>query len=246
MRKWVVDQSTCFAPNILNSLTPSLYEKALNSYKMLSPRIIGAMEDLYLPRGIFIALEGIDGSGTSTHASLLTKWLGKKNIPVLRTHEPTDAPIGKLIRIILRDETIPPATDALLFAADRVEHTIQRIEPALKKGIVVISDRYMESSIAYQSSSNLSIEWIETINQFATRPDLTILLDVSPTISLKRKRRRKPQDKFESIQFLTKVREIFLQRAKEQNFTVINAEGPISEVQKQIQTSVEPLLTTLK
>lgn len=197
-------------------------------------------------KGIFIALEGIDGSGTTTHTRLLSKWLRAKGFLVVQTHEPTNKRIGRLIREILRDPSIQPAIDALLFAADRIDHTVNRIQPALDKGKIVITDRYVESSITYQSSSGLDIEWVKQLNQYALTPDLTILLDLPPEIALNRKHRPKPKEKFEHTVFLEKVRRCFLSRAKELNFQIINAEKPINEVQQKIQDVVEPLLGNLK
>jgi len=199
-----------------------------------------------MARGIFIAIEGIDGSGTTTHSKLLAEWIEQQNIPVLLTHEPSDSEIGKLIRIILRDKMIPPATDALLFAADRVNHTQKEILPALENGFVAISDRYVESSIAYQSSSGLPMDWVAQINCFAIKPDLTILLDVSPTTGLGRKRKQGYREKFEFTSFLKQVRQVFLNRANEKSFTIINAETSIREVQSKIRAAVEPLLRSLK
>ncbi len=199
-----------------------------------------------MPSGFFIALEGIDGSGTTTHCQLLANWLRSQDKPVLQTHEPTSNGIGKLIRVTLRDQNVTPATDALLFAADRVYHTVHKIQPALEKGMIVISDRYIESSIAYQTASGLSIEWIQEINRFAKKPDLTILLDIPPEISLKRKKYPRPRDKFETTPFLTKVRQIFLTRAKELAFSIINANNPIHQVQAKVQNEVAQLLTRVK
>ena len=196
--------------------------------------------------GLFIALEGIDGSGTTTHTRLLGKWLANKGWEVMQTHEPTNYRIGRLLREILRDAAVPPAVDALLFAADRVDHTIRRIQPALDQGKIVITDRYIESSVAYQSSSGLQKEWVLALNQFALQPNLTILLDIPPEVALRRKKKPKPREKFEKVAFLTKVRQVFLDRAKEQGFTIIKAEQSIKEVQHQIQKLVEPLLRSFK
>ena len=196
--------------------------------------------------GLFIALEGIDGSGTTTHARLLGKWLTNKGLEVVQTQEPTNYRIGRLLRDILQDASVPPAVDALLFAADRVDHTIHRIQPSLDQGKVVITDRYIESSVAYQSTSGLDREWVLALNQFALQPNLTILLDIPPEVALRRKRKPKPKEKFEQAAFLTKVRQVFLDRAKEQGFPVISAEQSIKEVQNQIQKLVEALLRSFK
>lgn len=200
----------------------------------------------FMSSGIFIAIEGIDGSGTSTHSRLLANWLKRKQIPVYLTHEPTNGKIGLLIRDRLRDELVPAATDALLFAADRVDHTLQEIIPALEQRTVVISDRYVESSITYQTSTGLDLEWVAEINRYALTPDLTILLDIEPQIALQRKKKPQLKEKFEHINFLTKVRKIFLERAKNQGFSIVKTKAPISKVQNQIQKLVEPLLVNLK
>lgn len=199
-----------------------------------------------MQQGLFIALEGIDGSGTTTHTKLLSKWLRKKGFEVVETHEPTDERIGKLIRQILQDTTVSPAIDALLFAADRIDNTLNKIQPALDKGQIVITDRYVESSFAYQCSSGLDREWVQNLNRYALTPTITFVLDIAPKTALARKRRPKPKEKFEYVTFLEKVRQIFIERAQENGFTIIDAACSIREVQNQIQQQIENLLTTLK
>ena len=199
-----------------------------------------------MQQGVFIALEGIDGSGTTTHTKLLVNWLRKKGLEVVETHEPTNERIGRLIREILRDTTVSPAIDALLFAADRIDNTLNKIQPALDQGKIVITDRYVESSFAYQCSSGLEREWVQNLNRYALTPTITFLLDISPKIALARKRRPKPKEKFEHVAFLEKVRQIFLERAQENGFVIINAESSIQEVQKKLQKHIDKLLTTLK
>lgn len=199
-----------------------------------------------MQEGLFIALEGIDGSGTTTHTKLLSKWLRKKGLEVVETHEPTDERIGRLIRKILRDTTVSPAIDALLFAADRIDNTVNKIQPGLDKGKIVITDRYVESSFAYQCSSGLDPDWVQNLNRYALTPDITFLLDLSPKIALARKRRPKPKEKFEHVNFLEKVRQTFLERAQQNKFVIINAEVSVIAVQNKIQEHVGQLLTTLK
>ncbi len=199
-----------------------------------------------MQQGFFIALEGIDGSGTTTHTKLLSNWLRKKGLEVVETHEPTDERIGRLIREVLRDSTVSPAIDALLFAADRIDNTLNKIQPALDQGKIVITDRYVESSFAYQCSSGLDREWVQNLNRYALTPTVTYLLDISPKIALGRKRRPKPKEKFEHVAFLEKVRQIFIERAQENGFVIINAGRSIQEVQKQIQKHMVSLLATLK
>ncbi len=156
--------------------------------------------------GHFIVLEGIDGSGTSTQAALLGKWFRARGLPVLVTHEPTDGPIGAMIRQVLTHRLVvcgmtgpraPTwATMALLFAADRLDHLESSILPNLLDGVTVISDRYDLSSIAYQSITSAAnvdpsvVEWVRTINGRARRPDLTIVLDVAPEVAARRREER--------------------------------------------------------
>lgn len=197
----------------------------------------------------FIVLEGIDGSGTTTHSQLLTKFLEEKGLNVHLTQEPSSSIIGDLLKKILLDENIPPETDALLFAADRYIHYNNEIEKKLENGYIVISDRYLESSIVYQSSQTdqISIEWIENINKFVGIPDIIIILDLPPEVSLKRKLSHlkstgKNKEKFENLNFLVKVRNRFLERAKEKGYKIINSENSIELVQNEIQNYIKSQL----
>lgn len=146
-------------------------------------------------RGHFIVLEGIDGAGTTTQLQLLGMALEARGLAVHKTREPSDGPVGKLIRQYLRHgltlesgEPRPVSWDtmALLFAADRVDHVASEIEPALARGSWVLSDRYDLSSLAYQSATAPSgdvVAWIRTLNARAMRPDLTLVLDVPPELA---------------------------------------------------------------
>lgn len=190
--------------------------------------------------GIFIVLDGIDGCGSTTHSRILAEHLKVQGHKVHLTHEPTDFDIGILIRKYLKDKSIPPYTDALLFAADRALHYHNEIKKKLDEGYIVISDRYIESSIVYQSvqSSEITIKWVKTINKFVKKPDITIILDVDPKISLSRKHDIN-LEKFEDIYFLNKVREIFLKRAEDEHYFVITSDDIIEIVQDQVQNIVE-------
>ena len=187
----------------------------------------------------FIVLDGIDGSGTTTHSNLLTGFLEHKKYKVHLTKEPTNNEIGILLRKYLKNKTIPPSVDALLFAADRAYHYLIEIKNKLDENHVVISDRYIESSIVYQSiqSNELSMDWVKIINKFAKKPDLTIILDIDPKVSLARKNEQE-FEKFEDIEFLNNVRELYLSRAKEENHIVINSDDIIEIVQEKIQEIV--------
>jgi dTMP kinase len=187
----------------------------------------------------FLVLEGIDGSGTSTHSHLLKGFLESKGFKVHLTVEPSESDIGKLVRKYLKDKNVPPTTDALLFAADRDFHYQNEIKEKLSEGYIVISDRYIESSIVYQSlqSDEISIDWVKNINKFAGKADLTIILDIDPKISLARKTSEN-LEKFEYISFLDKVRNLYISRAKEEDYFIINTNDIIEFVQQKIQDIV--------
>ncbi len=190
-------------------------------------------------KGIFIVIDGIDGSGTTTHSKLLADWLKTEKL-VLLTHEPSENEIGKLIRRLLKTP-LPAAVDALLFAADRVLHT-EEIKNALNEGKIVISDRYLESSICYQGVE-LYEEWIFVLNKHAMSPDITIILDIEPEIGLKRK--EDASEKFEKVGFLKRVRENFLRRAKMLRNPVINTNDKIEDVQQKIRDFVSSFIKSL-
>ncbi|MFX1277012.1 MAG: dTMP kinase [Promethearchaeota archaeon] len=185
---------------------------------------------------IFIVLDGIDGCGSTTHSKILKGFLENEGFKVHLTKEPSDNEIGKILRMYLKNKEIPPTTDALMFAADRDLHYHSEIKKKLDEGCIVISDRYIESSIVYQSvsSTEISVNWVKEINKFAGKPDITIILDIDPRISLKRKSDQN-LEKFEEISFLDKVRALYLSRAKEEGYEVINSDDIIELVQEKIQ-----------
>ena len=145
-------------------------------------------------KGQFIVLEGIDGAGTTTQAELLSAALRREGREVLTTGEPSDGPIGNLIRQALTGRLGLPAragalsdeTLALLFAADRMDHLRAQILPALDRGQVVICDRYVLSSLAYQGAV-VPMDWVEQINAHAVSPDLTIFLEVDAETAAERR-----------------------------------------------------------
>ena len=190
-------------------------------------------------KSFFIVLDGIDGSGSSTHSKLLCGFLELFNLKVYLTQEPSNNEIGLLLRKFLKNKDIPPSTDALMFAADRDLHYRNEIKPKLDQGYIVISDRYVESSLIYQSlqSQEISLEWVKILNKFAALPDLTIILDIDPKISLSRKTQEN-LEKFEDTTFLDKVRALYLSRAKKNNYFIINTDDIIEIVQGRIQKIV--------
>lgn len=193
-------------------------------------------------KGVFICIEGLDASGKTTQACLLVKALQKRGFKVLYTTEPSPRKIGELIRtyVLQRRRRVKTVTEALLFAADRVDHVENRIKPALRKGKIVVSDRYVYSSLAYQGAAGLDIKWIEEINQFALLPNLAIYIDVPPEVVVKRIKRKKTV--MERLQIQKKVREVYMKLVEEGRLVLIDGNRPKEEVAKDILRHVLDLL----
>jgi len=194
-------------------------------------------------RGVFITFEGIDGSGKSTHIRLLSRELRRRGYEVLRTTEPTNSRIGRLIRESIQDAStrMPLRVEALLFAADRLHHVKSLIEPALREGKIVLSDRYIHSSIAYQGAGGLSQGWIRVINRYAPRADLSIYLDIPPEVAMKRMERRR-KSVFEVLPLQQKIREIYLKLVREGELLFIDGNRPVRAVQMDVRKVVFNLL----
>ena len=199
-------------------------------------------------KGRFIVFEGLDGSGQSTQANLLRNFLIKKGFEVILTKEPTlTSKAGKEIREVLdKKKTIPPAKLQELFAKDRKEHLGKVIIPALKKGKIVISDRYFFSSFAYGKASGVNLEWLIKINNDFLLPDITFLLKVSPKICLERIKKRnkgKKRTLFEEKEKLEKVWQVYkILPTRFKNIYIINGEKPIKEVFKTIKKIINSKL----
>ncbi|MDR1992063.1 MAG: dTMP kinase [Nitrososphaerota archaeon] len=159
--------------------------------------------------GIFIVLEGLDGSGKTTQAKILAQRLSESYSTYL-TAEPSCGKIGTFIRecCLYEQMRLPIEAEALLFAADRIEHMQAELKPALEQGKLVICDRYLYSSLAYQGNSGLSLDWIKTINARALQPDFSVFLDVPPERVLERLRRKKSV--METLEVQRRVREVYL------------------------------------
>ncbi|MFP3278720.1 MAG: dTMP kinase [Candidatus Micrarchaeota archaeon] len=193
--------------------------------------------------GLFIAFEGLDGAGSTTQAYLLEQYLKQKN-KVLLTKEPTQNIIGGIIRAVLKgDLKLSSQTLQLLFAADRANHLEKEILPALKKGFIVISDRYLFSSVAYGASAGLDREWLLKINEKFRMPDITIFLDVKPETCIKRiSESRFNFELFEQEEKLRKVREEYMALAEKFGFKVINGEGSIKATHKKVLEIIKKYL----
>lgn len=200
--------------------------------------------------GSFIVFEGGEGAGKSTQEELLAQWLQDHGKTVVRTREPGGTPAGEAIRTVLLSNEYAGLTDraeALLFAAARGEHAAQVIRPALEAGVIVVCDRYLDSSVAYQGyGRDLGAEYVKNLSLWATQdlvPDLTVLLDVDPTIGLSRVQ---SPDRLESepIEYHQRVRQAFIEisKADPTRYLVIDANQGKDAIAEQIRARVAQLL----
>lgn len=190
-----------------------------------------------------IALEGIDGAGTTTQTRLLQSALAARGHAVHATCEPSQGPVGKLLREVLRGELAADAhTVALLFAADRLQHVRDEIQPAQRAGQIVISDRYVLSSLAYQSLE-CDEAWVAAINRFAPAANLTILLDISVEMAAARRAQQgRAAERFDALDVQRRVAERYRELAVRQGAIVIDGSGAIDQVLESILPHVYALL----
>ncbi len=204
-------------------------------------------------RGIFITLEGPDGSGKSTISRNVSSFLRNNNIEFITTREPGGTPIGEDIRKIILDadnENMCSETEALLYAASRGQHVQEKILPALNSGKVVLCERYLFSSLAYQGvGRKLGIKEVKMINDFAIKnlyPDLILFLDVEPTEVLKRKTNRNGGDRLEreGNDFHQEVYKGYKKLIKiyPENLRIVNASKSIEETSRQSIEYVKNIL----
>ena len=192
---------------------------------------------------MFITIEGPEGSGKTTTTTFVVNKLKELGYNVIRTREPGGTPIAEQIRNIILDKNnvnMDPRTEALLYAASRRQHLIEKVWPEVKKGNIVICDRFLDSSLAYQGGARgLGIENILNINMFATEgtfPDLTLLFDIPPELGLERISLNSDREinrlDLEKLDFHNKVRDSFLKLAKQypERFVIINASKSQNEV----------------
>jgi dTMP kinase len=212
--------------------------------------------------GKFIVLEGIDGAGTTTQAELLANWMRERKLPVHLTREPSGGRIGRVIREWLSEpdsnarlgSAAPPMALAqlrdhalaLLFAADRLDHLAREVESQLAQGVHVVSDRYILSSLAYQSLA-CDREWVAEINREARPADITILLDLPAAQAMKRVAKRDTKrELFEKIEVQEKVRKLYLDAVRrlsdEQAVVVLDGSKAVEAVFQAIIKNVEPML----
>lgn len=201
---------------------------------------------------MFITFEGIDGVGKSTQLDLLEKFLVDSGREVVRTLEPGGTELGQEIRHLLlhRKGDVSPRSEALLYAADRAHHVATKIKPALASGKVVLSDRYFDSSVAYQGAARqLNVDDVRDISLWAIdhlMPDLTVLLDLPAEEAIKRRSSKGTEpDRLESeqLEFFEKARAEYLSMAVEPRFLVIDATNSVEQIHQQVLGRVNSLLS---
>ena len=193
-------------------------------------------------KGIFIVFEGIDGGGKSTQIKMLAEYFKDKGYQVEFHMEPTEGMVGSLLWTYMKskDRSFNPETEALLFAADRIEHG-KTIKQALEEGKVVISDRYLHSSLAYQGAAGVDPDWMQSLNKHALKPSLVILLDIDPERSLERVSDR-AKTVFEETEYLKKVRAEYLRYAEAGELMVVDSSQPIDDVHAMILGLITEIL----
>ena len=205
---------------------------------------------VYAETGVFVCFEGGEGSGKSTQSRRLADWLREQRYVALLTFEPGDTEVGRKLReIVLSPATgrISDRTEALLYAADKSEHIDSVVQPALDRGEVVITDRYVDSMLAYQGVGRaLDVDEVEEVARWAThdlRPHLTVLLDLEPEQGLGRFEER-DRIEGESLDFHQRVRDAYLRMAKADpdHYLVLDARADVDAISAQVRAAVTPLL----
>lgn len=201
-------------------------------------------------RGLWITIEGGDGSGKTTQSALLLEWLQTLGRTVVHTREPGGSEVGELIRNIVLHHRghIAPRAEALLYAADRAHHVATVVRPALERGDIVLQDRYLDSSVAYQGAGRvLDAGEVRDLSLWAAEgalPDVTVLLDIDPVIARHRlDAADKPFDRLEAeqLEFHTRVRDAYLAlaAAEPERFIVVDAQQPAQDIAAQIRARVQ-------
>ncbi len=193
---------------------------------------------------LWIVFEGPDGVGKTTIIEKVATALREQGYRVYTTAEPTESKIGNLIRTwLLKEKVEPPHVYALLFTADRYLHVYGDVLEKLQRGYIVLQERYIESTIVYQSAMGLDCRWLEELNRYLPQPDLTIVLDVDPEELVNRiSKRYKQREIFEIKEFLKKVRELYLIRSKLRNYILIDA----SDIEKTYTLILDIILKNIR
>ena len=199
--------------------------------------------------GVFVSFEGGDGVGKSTQIRLLAAWLADQGHEVVTTREPGGTPLGLQLRdAVLHGEHVSPRTEALLYATDRAHHVDTVVRPALARGAVVVTDRYLDSSVAYQGNGrDLGADEVERLSLWATDgllPDLTVLLDLDPAIGLTRLTGRPDRLESAGAEFHRRTRQAFLDRAAAggDRWLVVDGSAPADVVQERVRERVRDVV----
>jgi dTMP kinase len=208
-------------------------------------------------RGVFIVIEGIDGAGTTTQCERYAAHIRKRGRSAHVTREPSDGPVGVLIRMMLRKEIAPRSRTsaemmALLFAADRLDHVLSEVDAELERGSIVISDRYALSSLAYQSAASADgsdekkVSWIRSLNQFAKKPEVTLVVDVAADVARERRLSRGGgEELYEAAALQARLADIYL-HAEEllpgERVVHVEGAGTVAEVEARIIAALDPIV----
>ena len=189
-------------------------------------------------RGFFICVEGLDGCGKTTQAKLLVARLREKGYDAIYTAEPSRGKIGMFIKeyCLHGRKRVSSIVEALLFAADRFEHVENVVIPSLNEGKLVVSDRYVYSSLAYQGAAGLDLKWVENINEHAISPNLAVLIDVVPETVIQRLKPKKSV--MENLETQRKVREVYMKFVEKGELVKIDGSNSKQEVADDILTVV--------
>ena len=203
-----------------------------------------------MKKGMFIVVDGIDGSGKSEIVRMLRNYLSNKKYEVLKTREPTDGKYGRKIREMLKKEKDPKSNSAKMaefFVEDRKEHMEKEIEPFLSKSNskinIVLCDRYYYSTIAFQGAQGLDVKGLIAKNKDFRRPNIAFILDIEPSVALKRIEYRR-KEKFEQLEFMKKIKKNFLALPKllKDNIKIIDASKPLKDVFESVRKEVDRIL----
>lgn len=195
-----------------------------------------------MEKGFFICVEGLDGCGKTTQTKILVDRLKKRSYDAVYTAEPSRGKIGNFIRryCLHSGKRVSSVVEALLFAADRFEHLEKEVIPCLNNGRIVVSDRYVYSSLAYQGATGLDLEWIRKVNEHALTPDLAVFIDVKPEIVVQRLKPKKSV--MENLETQRKVREVYLKFVESGELVKVDGNKSKREVADEILAIVLPSL----
>lgn len=197
--------------------------------------------------GKFIVIEGIDGAGTTTQAKLLSAWIASRGRKCVLTSEPSQGPVGRLLRQILsgRERTFGNDAISLLFAADRLDHLDSEVLPALQAGSAVVSDRYYHSSFTYQSLQG-DLDWIRELNSHARTPDVTYILDLPAGLAAERRRReRESEELYEQDSTQCQLEQAYRRlpsMLRDEALVMVDGREPVDRVHRAITADLESRL----